>query len=83
MKNATVSTTMGSWQATTASSATGRLQDPHDRYATARAVVARLRAHVQALLDRARAAGFDLSEALAIPAVRQALLAALLPLRLV
>jgi hypothetical protein len=39
-------------------------------------VLTRLRLEVQALIDRARAAGCDAGDLLAIPAIRQALLAA-------
>jgi hypothetical protein len=76
MKNSVISANMGSWTSTAPSTAAQTPPDPWRRYGTARACVARLRSEVQALIDWARAAGFNLSEALMIPAIRQALAAA-------
>jgi hypothetical protein len=81
MKNVAASNRIGSWQSATTNTHDGRPQDAWHRYVTARAVVARLSNEVQALIDRARAAGFNASEALAIPAIRQALAAARQALR--
>ncbi len=81
MKNVAASAHMGSWTTSPATTTTLKQQSPLQRYHAARAAVARLRTQVQGLFDKARAGGFDLAEALRIPALCQALMAARQALR--
>jgi hypothetical protein len=76
MKNVATSTQIGCWHTRPASTDVSRPEDPVERYRAAKKIVVDLRTEVQRLVDRARAAGFELAEALAIPAIKQALLAA-------
>jgi hypothetical protein len=71
VKNVCASNRMGSWSSSTRAAQAIANESPLERYTTARAVVERLRGEIQARIDRACAAGFDLREMLHIPEIRQ------------
>jgi hypothetical protein len=67
---------MGGWKSSTASSQQNHAEDPVSRYQAAMQLTARLAADLQPMINKAAAAGFGATEALALPAIRQALHAA-------